>query len=142
MNYSEACSENIKRANKELSMWNDLDGITSLGWKRIPIVAKDINDHEHPDIKTNTFYLVCDDGVWFMGKFTRNYWNTGWEIYKGYRRSLGSLSMIYELSGIPEIPKELIPRVDIKTREVEVSAYEEEEYGCECNHDVCTCYKD
>lgn len=142
MKYRDACTENIKRANEELSMWNSLGGIIDLGLKRIPIVAKDINDHEHPDIKKNTYYMVCEDGRWFMGKFTRNYFNTGWEIYYTYNHSLGSLSMIYELSGIPEVPKELIPRVKIKTSEREVHTYEEEEYGCECNHDVCTCNND
>jgi hypothetical protein len=139
MNYHDACVENLKRANEELSMWNDVEGITALTWKRIPVVAKDINDHEHPDINKNSFYLVCEDGRWMMGKFNRNYWNDGWEFYNTYSHSLGSFSMIYELGGIPEIPKELIPRVKIKSREREYSYTEEEEYGCECNHDVCTC---
>ena len=139
MKYRDACIENLKRANDEIPMWNELEGILSLTCKRIPVVAKTINDHEHPDIKKNRYYLVCDGGHWFMGQFTRNYWNTGWEIHNGYARSLGSISMIYELSGIPIVPKNLIPRIEIKTRERETHSYDSEEYGCECNHDVCTC---
>jgi hypothetical protein len=139
MNYDKACSENIKRCNTELSMWNDVEGITSLGWKRIPIEAATINDHEHSMIDPTKYYLVCEDGRWFMGKFRRAYNNHGWEIYHDYNHSLGCLSMIYELDGIPDVPKELIPRVKIRTRGREVHYTEEEEYGCECNNDVCTC---
>jgi hypothetical protein len=139
MNYTEACAENIKRYNTELNMWNDLEGIVNLTWKRIPIEAATINDHEHSNIHPAKYYMVCHNGKWIMGKFTRNFGNTGWEIFDGYYVPLASITMIYELSGIPEVPKKLIPRVNILTRKREVCFTEEEEYGCECNNDVCTC---
>jgi hypothetical protein len=142
MRYDDVCSENIKRANAELNMWNDLEGITALGWKRIPVEAATINDHDHSSIDPTKYYMVCDNGEWFMGKFKRDYFNKGWGIYHGYMHPLGSINMIYELSGIPEVPKELIPKIKIKRREREVCYTEEELYGCECNEDVCTCNND
>lgn len=114
MNYDEACRENIKIANQELSMFNDLHGITSpLKLKRIPIQAKDINDHEHTEIDPKKTYLVNHSGRWIIGNFRRTYHNHGWEINVGmYSTTLSSITMIYELEDLPVIPTQLLDRVE------------------------------
>lgn len=111
--YDQWCKDGISLANKELSMWNDLHGITksSIDIKRIPIQAKDVNDHEHTEIDPKKTYLINYDGRWILTKFRRTYHNHGWEFDLGsHSMTLSSVAMIYEIEDLPVIPKQLIER--------------------------------
>lgn len=112
MNYDEYCRENLKRSNEEVLLWNLFDSISELKLKRVPIQAKNINDHEHTEIKPKTSYLLCYDGRWFVSELKRMYHDNGWEFYSGFGRPLAGVSMIYEILNLPNIPKTLIDRVE------------------------------
>lgn len=114
MNYEQACKENIKIANEELSLWNALEPLPPyIKLERVYTQSKHINDNEHTEIDPNTNYLICDSGKWYLSKFYRTFNNNGWEYSKGsHKVGLSSVSCMYRLiDDLPEVPKVLINRV-------------------------------
>lgn len=140
MNYRDTCIENLKRCNEEIGMWNDLEGIPEvegiplLNLKRIPIQAKNINDHEHTQLNKTSRYLVCYDGRWLITGMYRNYHNTGWKFDVGlYSSGIAGISMIYEILNLPIIPKILIDRIEFEDED-EIP-YEEDQLSAQQEDD-------
>lgn len=130
MDRSEALIENLRICNEEITMWNTLPDISNLIWKRIPTQAKNVNDHEHTGLSADKTYLVYDTKKWLIGKFTRDMPYKGWGFKSPQVQTiyLARCIMIYEFSGLPEIPEELIPRV---------KADKEEEHDHYCERCGC-----
>lgn len=100
----EANAENWRRSDKthdEIfpSMFTDLK---SLKLKRINVVTGDRNNHKSSEVKENSFYLVGDNGKWFISKPSKMI-SGGWQFDVGWSSVyLGMVDFLFEIKNLPE----------------------------------------
>lgn len=100
----EANAENWKRHDETHnnifpSMFTDLKSLTL---KRINVVTGDRNKHQSSEINENSFYLVGDNGRWFISKPSKLN-HGGWEFEVGWSRVyLGMVDFLFEIKNLPE----------------------------------------
>lgn len=109
----EANRENWKRSDKEHneifpSMLTDL---SSLKLKRVNVVTGDRNNHYSSDIKENSFYLVGDNGIWYVSKPSKLF-HGGWSFNTGWSSvPLGMVDFLFEIKNLANYDPSPLGRV-------------------------------
>ncbi len=98
----DANAENMRRSDEMHdvifpAMFTDLK---SLKLKRINVVTGDRNNHKCEEIKEDSFYLVGDNGRWFISKPSRLN-NNGWQFDVGWSHVyLGMVDFLFEIKNL------------------------------------------
>ena len=122
MTESEVNTANLVIWHREINDFHDMvafmDHVTL---KQIDIRRANRNDHDQKDIVAGKVYLILHSGNWKLSRAYSKY-NGGLQFDVGaYTTGLGCLDAVFE-TNLPDIPKELIPRIPKPVRKPE----------CEC----------
>jgi hypothetical protein len=101
--------ENLKRWQEESNYFSKLlPDLKSLKLKRIDITG-DRNDSKHPDIDKMKWYLLCDNGCWWLTRPSEQWY--GWVFPIGWSSiQLRHIDILFEIE-LPIIPKNPLGRV-------------------------------
>jgi len=102
--------ENYKRWQEEANLFHNLlPDFNTLNLKRIDIRGNR-NDHNHDEIKKDSYYLFCNNGYWFVSKPNKT--SYGWSTSQ-----LRNINILFEIIDMPIVPGKLIERIEIEEDE-------------------------
>jgi len=108
--------ENIRRDNEERNVHYPkmLLDFKSLSLKRINIMRKDHNNHEHKGIKKTKYYLIGYNGRWVISQPQRDFHNEGWKFDVGlYQTGLTNIDILFEIKNMPKYKEKPLRRLEI-----------------------------
>ena len=87
-----------------------LPDMSVLPLKRIDITG-DRNDHKHPDIRADRYYLFCRNGNWYLSQARLEWY--GWIFNMGWGTTqLRNIDILFEID-LPDVLREPLGRVKL-----------------------------